>query len=101
MSTESALTACLNECMKVAKGPQPKDIYDAQQWEMAGAHVVIMNGLLHLYKVMGLQYLTAFGSVLISSLRYLRPFSPSNIEISWSMPSNGTPCWNIIMCKLC
>lgn len=34
-----------------ARGPQPKDIYEAQQWEMAGAHACIMNGLLNIYEV--------------------------------------------------
>ncbi|KAF8239042.1 hypothetical protein L208DRAFT_1386911 [Tricholoma matsutake] len=33
-----------------ARGPQPKDIYEAQQWEMAGAHACIMNGLLNIYE---------------------------------------------------
>jgi len=36
--------------MKPARGPQPKDIYQAQLWEMAGAHAFLMNALLHVYE---------------------------------------------------
>ena len=34
-----------------ARGPLPTDIYEAQYWEMAGAHAMLMNGLLNVYKV--------------------------------------------------
>lgn len=34
-----------------ARGPVPADIYEAQYWEMAGAHACLMNGLLNVYNV--------------------------------------------------
>lgn len=34
-----------------SSGPQPKDIYKAQHWEMAGAHAFLVNALLSVYEV--------------------------------------------------
>lgn len=36
-----------------ARGSVPADIYEAQYWEMAGAHACLMNGLLNVYQVRG------------------------------------------------
>ncbi|KAJ3478350.1 hypothetical protein NLI96_g9818 [Meripilus lineatus] len=33
-----------------SSGPQPKDIYKAQHWEMAGAHAFLVNALLSVYE---------------------------------------------------
>jgi hypothetical protein len=51
MSTVQVLRSSLETFTDAARGPQPKDIYEAQQWEMAGAHACLVNGLLNLYEV--------------------------------------------------
>jgi len=50
MSTIQTLRSSLETFMKTARGPQPQDIFQAQQWEMAGAHACLVNGLLNLYE---------------------------------------------------
>lgn len=51
MSTAQTLRSSLETFAATSYGPQPKDIYVAQQWEMAGAHAMLMNGLLNIYEV--------------------------------------------------
>lgn len=51
MSTVETLRSSLQTFLQTARGPQPKDIYAAQQWEMAGAHAFLINGLLNVYEV--------------------------------------------------
>jgi len=51
MSTVQILRSSCENFTNVARGSQPKDIYEAQQWEMAGAHACLVNGLLNLYEV--------------------------------------------------
>lgn len=52
-STQDILRKALTAFEKPAGGPVPKDIYEAQHWEMAGAHACLMNGLLSVYEVGG------------------------------------------------
>ncbi|TFK35972.1 hypothetical protein BDQ12DRAFT_687456 [Crucibulum laeve] len=49
-STTQILRSSLDTFNKVSTGSQPKDIYVAQQWEMAGAHGMLVNALLHVYE---------------------------------------------------
>lgn len=51
MSTSQTLRTSLETFTKASSGSVPKDIYAAQQWEMAGAHGMLMNGLLNVYEV--------------------------------------------------
>ena len=51
MSTVEALRKALAAFEKPAAGACPRDIYQAQYWEMAGAHACLMNGLLSVYEV--------------------------------------------------
>ncbi|KAG6902449.1 hypothetical protein C0995_016310 [Termitomyces sp. Mi166 len=50
MSTVQTLRASIEKFQENSRGPQPKDIYEAQQWEMAGAHAMLINGLLNVYE---------------------------------------------------
>ena len=50
-TTQDILRKALAAFEKPAAGPVPKDIYQAQHWEMAGAHACIINGLLSVYNV--------------------------------------------------
>jgi len=50
MSTMQTLRSCLESFSKVSSGAIPTDIYEAQQWEMAGAHAFLVNGLLNIYE---------------------------------------------------
>ncbi|KAG6828495.1 hypothetical protein H0H92_007811 [Tricholoma furcatifolium] len=50
MSTTQTLRASIEKFLEKGSGTQPKDIYDAQQWEMAGAHAMLMNALLNVYE---------------------------------------------------
>lgn len=58
MSAPEILRKALKAFEEPAGGPCPKDIYQAQYWEMAGAHACIMNGLLSVYDVRRLFILT-------------------------------------------
>lgn len=51
MSTSPFLRNALNIVKKAAVGGQPSDLYEAQYWEMAGAHALLINGLLSIYEV--------------------------------------------------
>ncbi|KAG6899611.1 hypothetical protein C0993_008773 [Termitomyces sp. T159_Od127] len=51
MSTVQTLRTSIDKFQEKCSGPQPKDIYEAQQWEMAGAHAMLINGLLNVYEV--------------------------------------------------
>ncbi|KAF8076747.1 hypothetical protein FPV67DRAFT_1664998 [Lyophyllum atratum] len=46
MSTVENLRSSVETFKNASSGTQPKDVYAAQQWEMAGAHAMLMNGLL-------------------------------------------------------
>ncbi|KAG6910790.1 hypothetical protein DXG01_007678 [Tephrocybe rancida] len=50
MSTAQTLRASIQKFQTKSSGPQPNDIYTAQQWEMAGAHAMLMNALLNVYE---------------------------------------------------
>jgi len=50
MSTIQTLRNSVETFKNASLGTQPKDIYAAQQWEMAGAHGMLMNGLLTVYE---------------------------------------------------
>ena len=50
-STPEILRKALAAFENPAGGPCPSDIYQAQYWEMAGAHACLMNGLLSIYEV--------------------------------------------------
>ncbi|KAG6866107.1 hypothetical protein C0991_008414 [Blastosporella zonata] len=50
MSTIQTLRSGIETFLTHGSGSQPKDIYMAQQWEMAGAHAMLMNGLLNVYE---------------------------------------------------
>ncbi|KAG5351184.1 hypothetical protein J132_00300 [Termitomyces sp. J132] len=50
MSTVQTLLDSIEKFQEKSSGPQPKDIYEAQQWEMAGAHAMLVNGLLNVYE---------------------------------------------------
>ncbi|KAJ3557532.1 hypothetical protein NM688_g1426 [Phlebia brevispora] len=50
MPTPDVLRQALEALQRLAAGPQPNDIYDAQRWEMAGAHALLVNGLLSVYE---------------------------------------------------
>ncbi|GJE89575.1 hypothetical protein PsYK624_056790 [Phanerochaete sordida] len=49
-STTDILREALAAFEKPAAGPCPEDIYQAQYWEMAGAHACLINGLLSVYE---------------------------------------------------
>lgn len=51
MSTLENLRLNLDFFIKTSSGPLPADIYEIAQWEMAGAHGFLLNGLIHLYEV--------------------------------------------------
>ena len=51
MSTEQTLLSCLETFSKASTGAVPSDTYQAQQWEMAGAHAFLVNDLLNIYEV--------------------------------------------------
>jgi hypothetical protein len=51
MSTVQTLRSCLKTFAKASAGTVPADIYEAQQWEMAGAHAFLTSGLLNIYEV--------------------------------------------------
>ncbi|KAG5651150.1 hypothetical protein H0H81_009722, partial [Sphagnurus paluster] len=51
MSTIETLRSSIETFKNASLGSQPKDLYEAQQWEMAGAHGMLMNGLLSVYEV--------------------------------------------------
>jgi hypothetical protein len=67
MSTVKVIRSSLESFTNPSRGPQPKDIYEAQQWEMAGAHASIMNGLLSLYEVS-----LAFHSLVLSIYEFMQ-----------------------------
>ncbi|KAG6891677.1 hypothetical protein C0992_010079 [Termitomyces sp. T32_za158] len=50
MSTVETLRTSIDKFQEKCSGPQPNDIYEAQQWEMAGAHAMLFNGLLNVYE---------------------------------------------------
>ena len=50
-STSTILQSALDAFKGPAAGAQPKDIYQAHYWEMAGAHAMLINGLLSVYEV--------------------------------------------------
>lgn len=50
MSTVENLRSSVETFKNASSGSQPKDVYVAQQWEMAGAHAMLMNGLLSVYE---------------------------------------------------
>jgi len=50
MSTAETLRNSVETFKNASSGSQPQDIYAAQQWEMAGAHAMLMNGLLSVYE---------------------------------------------------
>jgi hypothetical protein len=37
--------------MKTGMGPHPKRLYDQMQWEMSGAHAMLLKALISIYKV--------------------------------------------------
>lgn len=49
-STVDVLQNALAAFQQPAGGSCPRDIYEAQHWEMAGAHACLMNGLLSVYE---------------------------------------------------
>ena len=51
MSAEETMQNALDELIESCRGPRPADVYQAQYWGMAGAHALLLNGLLHLFKV--------------------------------------------------
>ncbi|VDC04790.1 unnamed protein product [Peniophora sp. CBMAI 1063] len=51
MSAEEIMQNALGELVELCRGPRPTDVYQAQYWGMAGAHALLLNGLLHLYKI--------------------------------------------------
>lgn len=51
MSTPAFLRESLDTIKKSASGGQPSDPFQAQYWEMAGAHALLINGLLSVYEV--------------------------------------------------
>lgn len=51
MSATPVLRKALDTLRGPAGGAQPKDIFQAQYWEMAGAHALLLNGLLSVYEV--------------------------------------------------
>ncbi|KAG6910787.1 hypothetical protein DXG01_007675 [Tephrocybe rancida] len=50
MSAVDALRTSIEKSQSKSAGPQPKDIYTVQQWEMAGAHATLLNALLNVYE---------------------------------------------------
>ncbi|TFY68463.1 hypothetical protein EVJ58_g1005 [Rhodofomes roseus] len=50
MASVPALRKALAYFEEPSRGPVPADIYEAQYWEMAGAHACLMNGLLNVYQ---------------------------------------------------
>ncbi|KAG6850646.1 hypothetical protein H0H93_010839 [Arthromyces matolae] len=50
MSTTETLRLSIKKSLEKGSAGQPKDIYEAQQWEMAGAHAMILNALLNVYE---------------------------------------------------
>ncbi|RDB20005.1 hypothetical protein Hypma_012884 [Hypsizygus marmoreus] len=50
MSIIESLRTSLETFKRSSLGPQPKDIYAAQHWEMAGAHAMLVNALLNVYE---------------------------------------------------
>ncbi|KAI0076837.1 hypothetical protein K474DRAFT_1662382 [Panus rudis PR-1116 ss-1] len=50
MSTVNILRDTLQYFEEPSRGPQPSDVYQAQYWEMAGAHALLINGLLSIYE---------------------------------------------------
>ncbi|KAF8517012.1 hypothetical protein BU17DRAFT_67127 [Hysterangium stoloniferum] len=50
MSTIHFLRNGLENFTEAAFGARPEDIYEVQQWEMAGSHAMLTNGLLNIYQ---------------------------------------------------
>ncbi|KAG6887117.1 hypothetical protein C0995_001362 [Termitomyces sp. Mi166 len=50
MSTAQILRISIEKFQAKSSRPQPNDIYEAQQWEMAGAHAMLINGLFNVYE---------------------------------------------------
>lgn len=51
MATVQILKGALNVLEEPSRGSRPKDVYQAQHWEMAGAHTFLLNALLGLVEV--------------------------------------------------
>jgi hypothetical protein len=51
MPTVDILRSSLQIFTEASSGSVPRDIYEVQQWEMAGAHAFLVNGLLNVYEV--------------------------------------------------